>query len=100
MERPTIKINGEVRYMPAVKARMWREVIKFEEERKSLPTIDMLDKHCEIIAKIFGTTTDEVLDNLEIADVMPSYYAILNYIAAMLTEKIKADKKNEEVAEI
>lgn len=96
MDDAIISVKDAVKYMPPVKARAWREIMKFEAERKDLKSEDAVDKYCEVIAKVFGITIDEVLDNLELQDVLPTYYAILNRIVAMLTEKLVADKKNED----
>lgn len=90
-----IVINGEIKMMPTIKARAWREVMQFEESRKDIKTLDAVEKYCEIIALVYGVTLDEVLDNLEISDVIPTYFSILNRIVAMLTEKLVVDKKNE-----
>ncbi len=99
MNKPVITINGNKIEMLEPKARAWREVMKFETERKDLKADDAVEKYCEVIAKVFGVTTDEVLDNLELADVIPTYFAVLNRIVAMLTEKLLTDKKNEDAAE-
>lgn len=93
--RPTIEINGKTIEMPSLKARAWREIMKFETERKDIETIEYVDKLCEIIAMIYGVTTDEVLDNLEIGDVHAKYYEVLAAVVSMLYEKLE-DKKNEE----
>lgn len=98
MDKPTITINGEVKVMPPVKARAWRELMQCEEEfkelRKDFKSDDAIEKHCEIIAKLFGVTADEVLDNLDIDDVLPTYFRALGYVVAMLTDKLSGDKKN------
>lgn len=95
MEKPTINISGTVLTMPEPKARIWREIIVFDEERKTIPAVDIVDKCCEVIALAFGhtLTKDDVLDNIEIGDVLPLYFEILRYILEMLTVKI--GKKNE-----
>lgn len=98
MDKQLIIIDTKA--MPTIKARVWREVMKFEEERKEFSSTDAVEKYCEFIAKIFGITTDEVLDNLDLADVIPTYFAILNRIIAMLTEKLPSNKKNIDAAEV
>lgn len=94
MNKPIIEINGKKIELPPVKARVWREIIKFDEERKTILSADYVDKHCEIIALLFGVTKDEVLDNLEILEVIPLYSEILTYIVAMLSVGLGDGKKN------
>lgn len=95
MDTPYIEINGKKIELPSVKARVWRELMQFEEQHKNFKSADSVDKHCEIIAKIFGVTTDDVLDNLDLDEVLPTYYHALNYVVAMLMSKLAVDKKNE-----
>lgn len=103
MDKPTITINGEIKTMPTVKARVWRDLMKFDEECKKYKTIkeiiehsEAVEKYCEIIARAFDVTTDEVLDNLEIDEVLPTYFSVLNYVIVMLTNKLNAtNKKNK-----
>lgn len=94
MERPTITINGNEIVMPEIKARVWYEIMKFESVRKELKSVDAIEQYCAVIAMAFGVSVDEVLDNLDISDVLPTYFAVLNCVVAMLTEKLA--KKNAE----
>ncbi len=89
----TIKIGEKIIELPKIKAGMWREIMKFEEERKEIRAADIVEKYCEIIAAAFGVTIDEVLENLSIDEVVPKYYEILNAMLGMLTAKL-GNKKN------
>lgn len=89
-----IKINEKIIELPKIKAGMWREIMKFEEERKEIKSADIVEKYCEIIAAAFGLTTEEILDNLSIDEVVPKYYEILNAMLGMLTAKLGENKKN------
>ena len=94
MERPTITINGNEIVMPEIKARVWREFMQFEVIPKDLKSADSIEKHCAFIAMAFGVSTDDVLDNLDIKDVFPTYYSVIRYVFALITEKLP--KKNTE----
>lgn len=97
MDMPYIEINGEMKIIALpIKARAWRELMQFEEQHKNFKSAESVEKHCEIIAKLFGVTTDDVLDNLDLDDVLPTYYRVLNYVVAILTSKLSGDKKNEQ----
>lgn len=94
MTASTLNLNGKIIEMPKLKARMWREIMQFEEERKKISAVDAIEKYCEIIALAYDVTTDDVLDNLTIEEVVPKYYEIVNSLLAMLTAKLGDNKKN------
>lgn len=89
---PTLTVDGKEIEMAGVKARAWREIMAFEDKRKELTVSAAVDEYCRIIALAFGVTVDEVLDNLELADVLPKYFEVLDAVISMLTEKLS--KKN------
>ena len=89
----TIKLSEKIVELPKIKAGMWREIMKFEEERKEIKSADIIEKYCEIIAAAFGVSTEEILENLLIDEVVPKYYEILNAMLGMLTAKL-GNKKN------
>ncbi len=97
MAKPIITINGRTIEMPAKKARIWREVIKLDEELKdkTLAAADYVDRHCEFIALVFGVTVDEVLDNLDLEEVLPLYNEVVKEIVATLYKGFGEVKKNE-----
>lgn len=92
----TIKLGEKIIEMPKLKARMWREIMKFEGERKTITAADAVEKYCEVIAVAFGVTADEILDNFEIDEVVPKYYEVVKAVVGMLTAKMGEDKKNTE----
>lgn len=96
MDRPTITIDGRKIELPEAKARIWREIIKFDETRKEIPTADFVDRHAEIIALAFGVTADEVLDNLEVGEILPVYLSVLTALLEMLTAKMSGKKTEAE----
>ena len=92
MNKPTITIDGKEIQMKS-KARLWKTIAKFSTENGKLPIIDAGEKYCEVIATAFGVTTEEVLDNLEIDEVLPKYFEVYGAVADLLTAGV--DKKNE-----
>lgn len=93
MEKIAIWLNDKYIALPDVKARLWREIMQFESTRKDLKSVDAIDGYCGIIAQAFNITVDDVLDNLNLEDVLPTYLKIFNLVVALLTNKI-GDKKN------
>ena len=88
MNKPIIAINGKNIELPPVKARVWREMIQFDEKRENIETKDFIDEHAKIIAFAFGVTQDEILDNLSVEDILPTYKATLRYVISLLSAKI------------
>lgn len=97
MDKPTITIDGKRLEMQTPKARFWRELIKFEEERKNLTVESFCDEHAKILAAAFGVTADEIFDNLDVDEIMPTYVDVLMYTMGLLTAKMHVTKKNEDV---
>ena len=95
MSRPTITINGKTIELPNIKVKAWREIAEANEEIRTNTLLDagFMERHCKFIALAFGVTTEEVLDNLYIEDVLPIYSAVANTITTMITAKL-GDKKN------
>ena len=96
MKIPVIKIDGAELEMRTPKARLWRELIKFEQERRNLKVEDFCDEHVKMIAAAFGVTVEEVLDNLDVDEILPTYMNVLTFVMELLTANLKIAKKNEE----
>ena len=92
MDKPTIMINGKQIDLPPVKARFWREIIRFDEVREEISSKDFVDEHAKIIALAFNVTQDEILDNLGVDDILPLYSNVLRYVIHLLSAKV--GKKN------
>lgn len=95
MGKPQITVNGKDIELPVVKARLWKEVMRFHSERKDIPTTDLIERYCEIIAVAFGITTEEVLDNLNLEDVGETYYKVFNAVLSSLERKVPKKKETE-----
>jgi hypothetical protein len=97
MANPTITINGKDIEMQS-KARLWRIVAEFQEKRKgAIPTEDFIEEHCKVIAAAYGLTTDEVLDNIDIADVLPICLQAVKTVGDKLTEKVKKNPEEKAI---
>jgi len=98
MERPKLIINEREIEIPPIKARLWRTIMQFDAEEKDIFKPDTIEKYCEIIALAFGVTTEEVLDNLELPDVLPKYFDVYRAVVKMLSEKTPKKNKEAEIA--
>ena len=92
----TINVVGKEYRVKKIKAKNWREIFKFEEERKDILIIDFIDKHCEVIAGVLeGVTAEELQENLSVEEVMQVYSELVKYLLRLLTEKADDEKNGE-----
>ena len=89
MKKPTIKINGKTYEMKEPKARAWRLITEFEENKKEISNAEYIDKHAEIIAQFFDLSVDEILDGMDISDVIKTFYDCYKYISTLLYSKME-----------
>ena len=99
IKKPVIEIGGEKYEVKNFKAKDWREFFKFDGERFNLSDVELIDKHCEIIAKMFGLTAEQVTEEIELADVFKIYHKVRDYFLKVLTSKLEANEKNAETGE-
>ena len=89
---PKIKINGKTYIATAPKAKIWREIVKFDENRTQENTVDFIDKHAEMIAKVFDNsevTAESVLDNLGLDEIVPKYFEVFKWICELINSKLQ-----------
>ena len=90
----TIEINSKDYKIKKILAKDWREIFKFDENRKDILLVDFVDKHCEIIASVLeDVTAEELQDVLSVDEIMAIYNDILKYLLTVLNAK-KGDEKN------
>lgn len=85
-----IVINGKNHTASKPKAKIWREIMKFDEERTQLPNAEFIDKHAEIIASVFpDVTAVMIIDNVDIDEIVPLYYEVFKWICGLLNSKLR-----------
>ncbi len=91
MEVPKIVIDGK-EYTPSKpKAGVWRELMEFEETKKDIQIKDWLDKHADIIAKVFaqdGVTGPAIIANSNVDEVVPLYNKCFDWLVAITSGKL------------
>jgi len=93
---PTITIRDKTYEANKPKARIWRELCRFDEDKKNLPAEEFLDAHAVIIAKVFdGITKDDILDELFIDEILTTYQDIFSWVASLITSKLGEIKNVE-----
>lgn len=87
---PKLKINGKTVCPKAPKAKLWREVMKFDEAEKSFSDADLMVGYAEKIAIAFGNdvTAEQVLESVDLEDIIPIYREIYSWLVAIATKKL------------
>lgn len=87
---PKLKINGEIVHPERPKAKVWREVMKFDEAEKSFSDADLMVGYAKKIAIAFGNdiTAEQVLESVDLEDVIPIYREIYSWLVAIATKKL------------
>lgn len=98
--KPTIVFNGKAIEILKPTVEVLRETLKLDAERRELSTLDFIDRHCEIIARAFGVTADEVYANLSAEDMLPMYNDILAYQLEQLTARFKKNEAEETALQV
>ena len=99
MDTPVLKLNDNVYKAPRPTMGVWRQVIAYDDAKKE-KLVDMIDGHIGILALIYGIDADEVRDNIDIADVIPSYLTAGRWVIDLTYEKMKKiPSKNAEAGQ-
>lgn len=89
MTIPVIKIDGKEYKAKKPKARAWRELMKFDENKKDIKTDEFIDKHAELIASLFeDLSADDILDNVDIDDILKIYHDVFLWITELISSKL------------
>jgi len=95
-----INIDGK-KYKPGkAKAKMWRELMLFDEEKAEIPLEDFIDAHAEMIVKTFANpdlTAEILVNQMDLEEILPLYTAVFKWFCAQLNAKI-AKLPNEDPA--
>ena len=99
MATPVLKLNGKEYKAPRPTMGVWRKVIEYDDAKKE-KLVDMIDGHIGIMALIYNIDADEVRDNIDIADVIPSYLTAVRWVIDLTYEKMKEiPSKNAEAGQ-
>ena len=99
---PEIVIQGRTYQPNPPKARIWREVVAFEQAKYQGESVDFVDGHARIIADAFGRdeiTPEVILDNLALEEVMPLYHDVYLWIMELIGKKLKQIPNGETAPE-
>lgn len=101
-KRPEVTIGNETFTAPEPKAQLWREFAALENERHGMAEEDFLESRVKIIALAFQSkkiTTEILLENLNISDVLPLYLEAQAWLYGKVAEKLEKIPNAETPAE-
>jgi hypothetical protein len=94
MDNPKLIIDGKELIAKKPKAIFWRTIVKIEEELKSVDDRDYITKYAELIGIVFGLTTENVLNGLDIDEIRPKYIEICTWVIWLVNSKMEQIPKN------
>ena len=90
MDKPKIEINGKIYEIKEPKAQVWRKFAELEENRNDIPNVEYIERHAQIIAENFeGIKAEEILEQMNLCEVIPTFYICYKYCASILYEGMK-----------
>jgi hypothetical protein len=97
MEAPKLTlITGEEVTLPRPTMKMWRLVAEYDSQDKDdWNFVKLMNEHLKIVSQMFNVNPDDV----DPADVIPSYMEGATYIIGIANEKLKQLPKNAEAEE-
>jgi hypothetical protein len=88
---PELKINGKTMRPGNPKAKIWREVMKFADEKKEFTDGELMDKYAKVIALAFGgaVTAEDIMEQVELEEIVPTYRKIYAWVIDVATKKLE-----------
>lgn len=98
METPKLKLKNKTYTAQRPTMGVWRQVVEYDETKKD-GLIEAIDGHMKILSVIYDIPVDEIQENIDIADVIPSYLAAAAWVINLTYEKMKAIPKNADAGQ-
>ena len=67
-------IDGAEHALKKFDGRIYRKVAEFDNNQPQISDADFIERHAEIVAELFGVTTDDVLD-MPLEEILPASLA-------------------------
>lgn len=95
MKVPELKIGENVYNAKPVTMKMWREITKIDTLDDDSTMADLLTSRLDILGLVYGID-DDVLDELPVEEVIPSYKKVADYVSKLIFSKLDKLPKNSE----
>lgn len=87
MLAPKLNVNGKVVKAKEPKIKIWRKLVKLQNNEADLNTEEGLDILIDFFAEVFDITTEEVENNVELGDFFGLFGDIGQWIAETVEKK-------------
>lgn len=88
MKNPVLVLDGKEYIAKAPKAKIWREILAFDKNKKDLDIEDFILAHCKILASIFDVDAEEIEDKAALEDIVSLYQQCFVWITGLITRKM------------
>ena len=88
---PKLKINGEIVHPDRPKAKVWREVMQFDEEKKSFSDASLIEEYAKMLAVAFGgkVTAEKIIESVDLEDIIPAYRDVYVWLIEIASKKLE-----------
>ena len=105
MQAPTITLDGKGYTARRLKMKSWRNIVKLQKDISNMDTAEIMNdeatmqKMAEVIATIVNdpeVTADRVMDELDLADFVPTVQEMTRWVTEQVSGKIEQLPKNSQ----
>ena len=89
MNKPILILNGVSHDFVEPKAKIWRQISEFDQNKLSLSNADFIDKHAEFIADFFNVSVDDVLEYVDISDITKIFFDCHKFTSELIYSKLR-----------
>lgn len=83
-----VELGGKKYTAKKPKARLWRQLVEFDENKASLQAAEFIEKHAEILSLVFDVDRDTILDECDLDEIVLAYYQTFGWVTSLLTSKL------------
>lgn len=87
MKKPVLVLDGKEYVAKQPKAKIWRIMLQFEEDKKDIDISLFITAHCDILSELFGVDSGEIEDKAALEDIVTTYQQCFSYVMSLITKK-------------
>lgn len=97
-----ITLDGKKYTAGKQKAKFWRELAEFDDNKKDVPYNMFLVAHAEMVAEAFANpevTADKILDNYDVDEIIPLFREVSSWFYGLIYSKMAKLPNDQTTAE-